>query len=143
MAGFDLDRLRHVFGANVVHDEAKASATLTHGFGEEDFLRWHFPSFPVVPGVILLDGMMLAAVRAFERLTGRSGNEIDRIAVDSATFYRPVLPGMAASFTARADVSQQAAHGFAARCSVMIAGTRHARASMSFHTHGDRVSPEN
>lgn len=143
MAGFDFDRLACVFGANVVHDEAKASATLTHGFGEEDFLRGHFPGFPVVPGVILLDGMMLAAARAFERLTGRSGNEIERIAVDSAAFYRPVLPGMAARFNARAEISQQAAHGFSARCSVMIAGTRHARASMSFRIHGDRVSPAN
>ena len=143
MAGFDFDRLACVFGANVVHDEAKASATLTHGFGEEDFLRGHFPGFPVVPGVILLDGMMLAAARAFERLTGRSGKEIERIAVDSAAFYRPVLPGMAASFTARTEISRQAAHGFSARCSVMIAGTRHARASMSFRIHGDRVSPAN
>lgn len=141
MAGFDLDRLASVFDTHVVHDEAKASATLTHQFGDEDFLRGHFPGFPVVPGVILLDGMTLAAARLFEGLTGRACNEIDWITVDIAAFYRPVLPGMAASFTARADMSRQDRHDFSAKCSVMIAGTRHARASMSFRIHGDQESP--
>lgn len=143
MTGFEFARLASVFGADVVHDDAKASATLAHDFGDEDFLRGHFPGFPVVPGVILLDGMTLAAARLFERLTGRAGNEIDRITVDSAAFYRPVLPGMAASFTARADTSQQAGHGFSVKCSVMIGETRHARASMSFRIHGDQTSPSN
>ena len=141
MAGFEFDRLAGVFGTDLAHDEAKASATLTHHFGGEDFLRGHFPGFPVVPGVILLDGMTLAAVRVFERLTGRAGSAIGRMTVDNAAFYRPVRPGMAARFTARADISQQAGHGFSAKCSVMIGETRHARASMSFRIHGDRESP--
>ncbi|MGI6856234.1 3-hydroxyacyl-ACP dehydratase FabZ family protein [Mesorhizobium sp. 1B3] len=143
MAGLDLNRLANVFGADVVHDEAKASVTLTHQFGGEDFLRGHFPGFPVVPGVILLDGMTLAAAQLFGGLTGRACNEVDRITIDIAAFYRPVLPGMAASFTARADMPRQAGHGFAAKCSVMIGGTRHARASMSFRIHGDQASPSN
>lgn len=143
MAGFGLERLACIFGTEVVHDETKASTTLTHSFGDEDFLRGHFPGFPVVPGVVLLDGMMFAAAQAFERLTGHAGNEIDRIEVDSAAFYRPVLPGMAARFTARADISRWDTHGFAARCSVMIGETRHARASMSFRIHGDQASPVN
>jgi 3-hydroxymyristoyl/3-hydroxydecanoyl-(acyl carrier protein) dehydratase len=141
MAGFDLDRLVIVFGADVAHDEAKASATLTHDFGDEDFLRGHFPGLPVVPGVILLDGMILAASHAFVRLTGRKADDIHGIAVGNAAFSRPVVPGMRASFTARADASGQAGHGFSAKCAVMIEGTRHARASMSFCIHGDQTSP--
>lgn len=141
MSGFDFHRLASVFGAEVVHEEAKASATLSHAFGSEDFLRGHFPGFPVVPGVILLDGMMLAAAHLFERLTGRTGDDIDRISIDGAAFYRPVVPGMAASFAARADLARETGHGFAAKCSVMIDGTRHARASMTFRIHGDRRSP--
>lgn len=141
MAGFDFDRLTRVFGTNVVHDEAKASATVTHSFGNEDFLRGHFPDFPVVPGVILLDGMMLAAARLFERLTGRACGVVQQIGVGSVTFHRPVLPGAAASFVARADSAQQDAHGFACKCSVMIEGTRHARATIIFRTDGERPSP--
>lgn len=141
MAGFDFDRLARVFGTNVVHGDARASATVTHSFGGEDFLRGHFPGFPVVPGVILLDGMMLAAARLFERLTGRASSDVQRIAVDSITFHRPVLPGAAASFVARADGAQQDAQGFACKCSVMIEGARHARATIIFRIDGGRPSP--
>lgn len=142
MAAFDKDRLAGVFGSCVVHDVAKASATLWHSFGEEDFLRGHFPGFPVVPGVILLDGMILAALHAFERLTGRASSRIRKIAVDTVAFYRPVLPGMAAGFTARTDMFE-AGNSFAAKCSVMVSGTRHARASIILHIQGDERSPVN
>lgn len=136
-----MERLSNVFGANVVHDDLKAAATLTHAFGGENFLRGHFPGFPVVPGVILLDGMILAALHAFERLTGRSGSGVSGIAVDSVAFYRPVLPGLAADFNARAEQTEQTGRNFSARCSVMIDGVRHARASLIFRTQGDRASP--
>lgn len=141
MSGFAFHRLSRVFGAEVVHEEAKGSATLSHDFGSEDFLRGHFPGFPVVPGVILLDGMTLAAAHLFERLTGLVGNDIDRIAIDSAAFHRPVLPGMAADFSARADPARGAGQDFSVKCSVTIGRTRHARASMTFHIHGDQASP--
>ncbi len=143
MAAFDKDRLAEVFGTSVVHDVAKASATLWHSFGDEDFLRGHFPGFPVVPGVVLLDGMILAALHAFERLTGRPSSGVRRISVDSVAFYRPVLPALNAGFNARTDAAGDDGSSFATKCSVTVAGTRHARASITLHLQGDERSPAN
>lgn len=141
MAAFNKDRLEGIFGTCVVHDEARGSATLWHSFGNEDFLRGHFPGFPVVPGVILLDGMILSALHAVERLAGRASSSVHQVVVDSVAFYRPVLPATTAGFAARTDTTQEAGHSFAAKCSVMIGGTRHARASITFRFHGDEASP--
>lgn len=136
---FDKARLAEVFGGNVTYDAEKAAATLTHAFGGERFLEGHFPGFPIVPGVILLDGMILVALHAFERATGRDSAEVRSVAVESAVFYRPVLPGPDACFGARHDAARDAENGFAARCSVMVAGARHVRANLMLLTHDDET----
>jgi len=133
MAVFDRARLADVFGDAVEHDADRAAAALTHGFGAEPFLAGHFPGFPVVPGVILLDGMILAALRALDRLGGAQA-EIGAAEIGTVAFHRPVLPGMAARFSARLDSRDEAAGRFAFKCSVTVGATRHARASISLST---------
>ncbi len=122
MSVLDMERLTAVFGDDVARDETVT--TLTHRFGDEDFLRGHFPDFPVVPGVILLDGMMLAA------LHGAGGGGVRAVAVDAVTFHRPVLPGRDVRFTAR--IAERHADRVVLRCAVMIDDARHARAGMTF-----------
>ena len=130
MSTFDVASLAEVFGDDIVHDDDGSVTTLTHGFGAEDFLRGHFPDFPVVPGVILLDGMMLAGLHAVQRGAGCAPAAVRTITVDAVTFHRPVLPGRDVRFTAR--IAERRAGGIAARCAVMVHGARHARASMTF-----------
>ncbi|HWK14382.1 MAG TPA: hypothetical protein VNS02_08310 [Rhizobiaceae bacterium] len=127
MSAFELSRLADVFGDAIAHDTQRAVTTLTHAFGREDFLRGHFPGFPVVPGVILLDGMIFAGLHAVKQAASA---DVGSIAVDTVTFHRPVLPGQEVSFSAR--IAGHGEDGLAARCAVMVDGARHARASMTF-----------
>lgn len=133
-AAFDMARLRTVFGDAVAHAADGRTTTLTHGFGAESFLKGHFPGFPVVPGVILLDGMILAMLHAFTHRTERSSAEVRSIAVETVTFHRPVLPGMNLAFVTRLDLGDDRISG---KASVMVGDVRHARASLFLLTQGD------
>lgn len=130
MTVFDVTALTEVFGNDIVHG-AGAVTALTHAFGEEAFLKGHFPGFPVVPGVVLLDGMMLAGLHGVAHATGRSPADIRSVLADAVTFHRPVMPGGKVRFTAR--IAEQAEGAVALRCAVMVDGARHARAGMTFH----------
>lgn len=129
MSGFAVDALTGVFGGDVASDGD--ATTLTHRFGSEDFLRGHFPGFPVVPGVILLDGMMLAALHGVD-----DPGAVRAVAVDAVTFHRPVLPGRDVRFTAR--IAERRDGEIALRCAVMVDGARHARASMILRLESTR-----
>lgn len=65
---------------------------------ERDFFRGHFPSHPIVPGVILLEAMCQSAaagVLACRRdQNGKAAREILLFAgADNVRFHRPVHPG--------------------------------------------------
>lgn len=133
-AAFDMERLGELFGHDVVHDETGPSAALSHRFGDEAFLKGHFPGFPVVPGVILLDGMILAGLHALGRRWALGDSPVAAVQVPSVAFNRPVTPGLKVTFAARLQTTGGSMDRMEAKASVMVDGARHARASFIFFT---------
>ncbi len=60
----------------------------------EPFFQGHFPDFPVMPGVLIIEAMaQVAGVLVLKSIPDRSSKLVLLAGVDSARFRRPVLPG--------------------------------------------------
>ncbi|MCZ6726857.1 MAG: 3-hydroxyacyl-ACP dehydratase FabZ [Acidobacteria bacterium] len=60
----------------------------------EDFFNGHFPGHPVMPGVMIIEGMAQAAgiLTLYDR-EGRENKLMYFTGIDKARFRRPVVPG--------------------------------------------------
>ncbi|MBI4877461.1 MAG: 3-hydroxyacyl-ACP dehydratase FabZ [Acidobacteria bacterium] len=60
----------------------------------EPFFMGHFPEFPVMPGVLIIEAMaQVAGVLVLKEIADRKSKVVLLASVDSAKFRRPVLPG--------------------------------------------------
>jgi 3-hydroxyacyl-[acyl-carrier-protein] dehydratase len=66
----------------------------------EPFFPGHFPERPVMPGVLLIEGMAQTAGAICSRHTGHEGKppNVFFLTVDKAKFRKPVLPGDTVEF---------------------------------------------
>ena len=53
----------------------------------------HFPGAPIMPGVLLIEGMSQTAGAICARASGQSGNLVYFMTIDNARFRKPVIPG--------------------------------------------------
>lgn len=62
--------------------------------GNEPFFNGHFPDFPVMPGVLIVEAMaQVAGVLVLRRLEERDRKLVLLASIDSAKFRKPVVPG--------------------------------------------------
>src|SRR5919204_3878992 len=60
----------------------------------EPFFPGHFPDFPVMPGVLIVEAMaQTAGVLVLKNLPDRADKLVLLVAVENARFRRPVVPG--------------------------------------------------
>ena len=60
----------------------------------EPFFQGHFPDFPVMPGVLIVEAMAQAAgVLVLKSMPDRANKLVLLVAIENARFRRPVVPG--------------------------------------------------
>lgn len=58
----------------------------------EPFFQGHFPDFPIMPGVLVVEAMaQVAGILAFH--SGAKGNSVYFMSIEKAKFRKPVVPG--------------------------------------------------
>lgn len=58
----------------------------------EPFFQGHFPNYPIMPGVLIIEAMaQVAGVLAFR--SGAKGNFVYFMSIERAKFRKPVFPG--------------------------------------------------
>jgi 3-hydroxyacyl-[acyl-carrier-protein] dehydratase len=77
----------------IVELEAERIVGIKNVTANEPFFQGHFPDFPVMPGVLLVEAMaQVAGVLVLKSLGGRQ-KAVFLASIDSAKFRRPVVPG--------------------------------------------------
>jgi beta-hydroxyacyl-ACP dehydratase FabZ len=60
----------------------------------EPFFPGHFPDFPVMPGVLIIEAMaQTAGILVLQRIPDRDNKLVFLVAVENARFRKPVIPG--------------------------------------------------
>ena len=78
----------------IEHDPAGRLVATKAVTGSEEFFEGHFPGAPVMPGVLLLEGLAQAAgIWLLQDATEPELREIHVVGFDDAKFRKPVAPG--------------------------------------------------
>ena len=77
------------------------TATAEYTFEDNDFFAGHFPDRPIVPGVILLEG--LAQTLAYLALRQLGGGSVLLTGFESAKIRKPVVPGDTVQYSVRVE----------------------------------------
>src|SRR3954470_7360900 len=78
----------------IVEMEAERIVGIKNVTNTEYFFQGHFPDFPVMPGVLIIEAMaQTAGVLVLKSMEDRDRKLVLLVAVENARFRRPVVPG--------------------------------------------------
>jgi 3-hydroxyacyl-[acyl-carrier-protein] dehydratase len=78
----------------IVELEAERIVGIKNVTGNEPFFMGHFPDFPVMPGVLIVEAMaQTAGVLVLKSIPDRESKLVLLVSIEYAKFRRPVVPG--------------------------------------------------
>jgi len=78
----------------IVEMDAERIVGIKNVTANEPFFVGHFPDFPVMPGVLIVEAMaQTAGVLVLKTIEDRANKLVLLVAVENARFRRPVVPG--------------------------------------------------
>jgi 3-hydroxyacyl-[acyl-carrier-protein] dehydratase len=78
----------------IVELEADRIVGIKNVTANEPFFMGHFPDFPVMPGVLIIEAMaQVAGVLVLKGIPDRKSKVVLLASIDNAKFRRPVVPG--------------------------------------------------
>ncbi|MBK9260255.1 MAG: beta-hydroxyacyl-ACP dehydratase [Polyangiaceae bacterium] len=107
---------------------------------QEPWTNAHFPGDPLVPGVLLIEGMTQTCGILARSLGPKDGSAVGVLAaVDRARFFRPVKPGTTIVYSAELDVRAGSLFRFDAAVHVGEDMVAKAKISLSLGQHKPTV----
>jgi beta-hydroxyacyl-ACP dehydratase FabZ len=78
----------------IIELEAERIVGIKNVTANEPFFEGHFPTFPVMPGVLIVEAMaQTAGILVLRTIPERDSKLVLLVAVDAARFRKPVVPG--------------------------------------------------
>src|SRR5205809_4558470 len=78
----------------IIEMEAERIVGIKNVTANEPFFQGHFPDFPVMPGVLIVEAMaQTAGILVLKSIEDRAHKLVLLVAVENARFRRPVVPG--------------------------------------------------
>ncbi|WP_454849340.1 3-hydroxyacyl-ACP dehydratase FabZ [Rhizobium binxianense] len=94
----------------------------------EPHFAGHFPDAPIMPGVLLIEGMAQTAGAICAKKEGQTGNLVYFMTIENARFRKPVVPGDRVEFHVRKQ--KQRGNIWKFHCDAKVDGTLVAEADI-------------
>jgi len=78
----------------IIEMDAQCIVGVKNVTANESFFAGHFPDFPVMPGVLIVEAMaQTAGVLVLKNIEDRDNKLVLLVAIENARFRKPVVPG--------------------------------------------------